>query len=243
MSKYTKGAGRETRRKRRRPRSRQAVIREAERQQHGHGANIARDYDKLKSVVELQYRQLRMGERLALPAAKSDAHLITRATRDSWKPRLSVDTVRELMSQAGESVAVRRGGLAQPAHIDWPYTGESVPTLFPTPGWNIYGEKGQTGLRNVGFNALGLDSADLDEQLERIEQRQRLTRDFCPIFLTNNPSFAEFRRRQFVFEYLPIVIVEPDSEDESFEPKWLCYFRGRLDILVSKWGITSIVEL
>src|SRR4030095_17255965 len=73
--------------------------------------------------------------------------------------------------------------------------------------------------------------------VEFVEQHQSQDRRFVPVFLTDSTEANIFRRRGFVFEYLP----PPDRVRLRGSKSWADYAAERRRLLARKWGMADII--
>lgn len=124
---------------------------------------------------------------------------------------------------------------APPEDADWWPVARRMPrALAPTPGWACHGLKGRVD-KVVGVSVCGFDREEVERIVAMIAERQRRTRDFVPVFLTDALDFDVFRAGGFVFEYVP----PPDRR--AAIGNWGTYLSRRRALLERKWGVSTVI--
>jgi hypothetical protein len=116
-------------------------------------------------------------------------------------------------------------------------TRSSLRPLDPPPGWRCF-TGNRVGLR-IGFTVFGMTTDEIDEVVSKVEERQLSSRDFIPVFVSDNDDFEVFRSRGYVFEYVPKVFSRCRSNQRAERR----YLKQRLDIITAKWGLSELVDL
>lgn len=126
--------------------------------------------------------------------------------------------------------------IAAPDWSFWPTPEEVERPLLPTPGKRCYTLKGAP-LKVIGISVCGLSREAIESIVHFIEQHQSRDRRFVPVFLTDATESNIFRRRGFVFEYLP----PPDRVRLRGSKPWAEYAAERRRLLARKWGMADII--
>ncbi|MDB5538999.1 MAG: glycosyltransferase family 2 protein [Devosia sp.] len=87
----------------------------------------------------------------------------------------------------------------------------------------------------VGVSVMGLRGVDLDRVVGGVAAEQRKSKDFKPVFLTDQPDFLPFVSRGYSFEYLSTFrdYLAPRAEEGR---------ETRRGVLTTKWGLSRIVN-
>lgn len=118
----------------------------------------------------------------------------------------------------------------------WPTPEDDSRPLMPAPGLRAYGLKGMP-LKVIGISLCGFSREEIEPVVEFVEQHQSQDRSFVPVFLTDTTAANIFRRRGFVFEYLP----PPDRVHLRGSKSWADYAAERRRLLARKWGMSDII--
>jgi len=110
-------------------------------------------------------------------------------------------------------------------------------SLVPVPGWKCLAVD-QPQIR-IGFLLFGMTPENTQEGVEAVEQRQVRSRDFTPVFVTDNPDLAPFRNRGYVVEYVSSLITSSGKKNRAHQD----YLEARLELIRAKWGLGSLVDL
>ena len=159
------------------------------------------------------------------------------------------DSAREL--HAFENFAVESGQRPDLFQLDHGATGASrrnvesaqerasidIKPLVPNPGWKCLSV--DLPQMRIGFTLFGMTPQAIDEAVEVVEQRQVRSRDFTPVFVTDDTNLAPFRVRGYVVEYIPTRVTLGDRNN-SFERQ---YLSARLELIRMKWGLGEFVDL
>jgi hypothetical protein len=116
-------------------------------------------------------------------------------------------------------------------------TKEGLKSLVPTPGWKCLAVD-QPQIR-IGFLLFGMTPESVEEAVEAVEQRQVRSRDFSPVFVTDNPDLAPFRDRGYVVEYVPLSITSNRKKNRAHRHD----LQGRLELIEAKWDLDNLVDL
>lgn len=176
---------------------------------------------RLKEVVERQFAEL-TALRLMMPGgdppvvADGSAH---RSFRRSIAPAANTRTMRR----------------SDPAL--WPTARRPANPLWPNVGFANYALD-RSGAKVIGFAVFGMDEQDLEDAVKFVEDSQRRTRDFVPLFLTDATAIGSFRKRGYSYEYFP-----RHRLSRSNAPVLREYAEARLDLVRRKWGLVGIVTL
>lgn len=119
----------------------------------------------------------------------------------------------------------------------WPTHETHAMGLRPNAGWAAYALT-QSGTGVIGFSLCGLSSGEVEAGIEMVAATQRRTRNFIPLFLTDQPDLAPFRNRGFVVEYLPATAPSYVSDE-----RWAEYIAARRAFLLRKWNLARIVDI
>jgi len=123
-----------------------------------------------------------------------------------------------------------------PDRAFWPTPDDEGRPLAPAPGLRAYALKG-TPLKVIGISVCGFSRPEIEPIVEFIEQHQSRDRQFVPVFLTDTTDANVFRRRGFVFEYLP----PPERVRLRGRKSWADYAAERRRLLALKWGMADII--
>ncbi len=123
-----------------------------------------------------------------------------------------------------------------PDRAYWPTPAEDGRPLVPAPGLRAYALKGAP-LKVIGISVCGFSREELEPLVEFVEQHQSQDRRFVPVFLTDSTEANIFRRRGFVFEYLP----PPARVRLRGSKSWADYAAERRRLLARKWGMADII--
>jgi len=118
----------------------------------------------------------------------------------------------------------------------WPTPDDNSRPLMPAPGLRAYALKG-TPLKVIGISLCGFSREEIEPLVEFVEQHQSQDRTFVPVFLTDTTAANIFRRRGFIFEYLP----PPDRVRLRGSKSWGDYAAERRRLLARKWGMSDII--
>jgi hypothetical protein len=119
----------------------------------------------------------------------------------------------------------------------WPTARQPANPLWPNVGFANYAMD-RSSAKVVAFAVFGLDDDDLDEAVRFVEDSQRRTRDFVPIFLTDSPAITAFRKRGYSYEYFPRHRMTRTNAADMRR-----YAEGRLEMVRRKWGVAGVVTL
>jgi hypothetical protein len=123
-----------------------------------------------------------------------------------------------------------------PDQAFWPTPAEDGRPLVPAPGLRAYALKGMP-LKVIGISVCGFSREEIEPLVEFVEQHQSQDRRFVPVFLTDSTEANIFRRRGFVFEYLP----PPARVRLRGSKSWADYAGERRRLLARKWGMADII--
>ena len=123
-----------------------------------------------------------------------------------------------------------------PDRAFWPTPADNSRPLVPAPGLRAYALKG-VPLKVIGISVCGFSRQEIEPIVEFVEQHQSQDRRFIPVFLTDSTEANIFRRRGFVFEYLP----SPDRVRLRGSKSWTDYAAERRRLLARKWGMADII--
>jgi hypothetical protein len=126
--------------------------------------------------------------------------------------------------------------LPAPDPAFWPTPAEDSRPLVPAPGLRAYALKGAP-LKVIGISVCGFSREEIEPLIEFVEEHQSQDRSFVPVFLTDSTAANIFRRRGFVFEYLP----PPDRIRLRGSKSWADYAAERRRLLARKWGMADII--
>lgn len=109
--------------------------------------------------------------------------------------------------------------------------------LTPNPGWKCLAvDRPQI---RIGFTLFSMTAEVIEKAVKEIETRQVRSRDFTPVFLTDNSDLSSFRARGYVIEYLPESITSRAQRSRNDRR----YLRDRIAFIAAKWGLTKVVDL
>jgi hypothetical protein len=171
-----------------------------------------------------RYRELvqNLASRLAIleerwSAASSGAPLVT--VFETFG-RLEAAPAADGMEAPLQNTVPAQAGSNDPAKAE-----EELNPLVPNPGWKCLAVD-RPQLR-IGFTLFGMTNSEVEQAIEVIEQRQLRSRDFVPVFVTEQLDLAPFRSRGYVVEL---------ALDETSRAR-------RLEFLANKWGLHKLVDL
>lgn len=176
---------------------------------------------RLKEVVERQFAEL-TALRMMMPPGSSPIVVDGtpyRISRRCYGPAANTRTTRP----------------SDP--ILWPTARQPANPLWPNVGFANY-TLDRSRAKAVGFAVLGMNVEDLEDAVRFVEDNQRRSRDFVPLFLTDSPAIASFRKRGYSYEYLP-----PHRLTRTNAAALREYAEARLDLVRRKWGLAGIVTL
>lgn len=140
----------------------------------------------------------------------------------------------------------RRDYAAPPQHPDgvrvpedWPRRSGDPEPLRPNPGWACH-TLTATACDVVGYSVVGLAPDAVERAVAAIDEQQRSTLDFVPVFLTDATEFEPFRSRGYAFEHFPAA--SRWTELDGTVP-WQAYAEARLETVRRKWGLRRLVRL
>lgn len=119
----------------------------------------------------------------------------------------------------------------------WPSRPVPEGPLHPNPGFLNY-SIALSVTKVLGVAVLGLRGAELEKVVDEVQESQRRTQDFIPVFLTDTTETGLFRKRGYVYEYLPAFGVGSGHELTLKEVA-----RRRLNFLQAKWGMAGIITI
>lgn len=126
-----------------------------------------------------------------------------------------------------------RHGIKQ---VPVPEAAPAGPALRPFPGHAAISLR-DTSIKNIGFDVLGLTTAQTAAFVDLVAERQRKQHNFVPVFFTDSQEFHIFRKHGFVFEYLP------PPEDQASTPgsyDWVARTAERKAAFKAKWGVSEL---
>ena len=109
--------------------------------------------------------------------------------------------------------------------------------LTPNPGWKCLAVD-QPQIR-IGFTLFGMNAEAIEEAVEVVENRQVRSRDFTPVFITDNTDLRPFRIRGYVVEYISDSITVNLKGNRDLDR----YVSARLELIRAKWGLGELVDL
>lgn len=119
----------------------------------------------------------------------------------------------------------------------WPTVRKPANPLWPNVGFGNYALD-RSSAKVIGFAVFGMNDDDLEDAVRFVEDNQRRTRDFVPLFLTDATTISSFRKRGYSYEYFP-----PHRLTRANAPMLREYAEARLDLARRKWGLAGIVAL
>ena len=122
---------------------------------------------------------------------------------------------------------------------DWPRRPVDPEPLRPNPGWACHTLKA-TACDVVGYSVIGLLPDEIERVVAAVDEQQRSTLDFVPVFLTDTTEFEPFRSRGYAFEHFPAA--SRWAELDGTVP-WQARAEARLDMVRRKWGLQRLVRL
>ena len=176
---------------------------------------------RLREVVERQFAEL-TALRLMMP---------------SGDPPVVVDAspYRGLRRAIGPAGNTRTSRSSDP--VLWPTARKPANQLWPNVGFGNYALD-RSKAKVIGFALFGMTDEDLEDAVRFVEDNQRRTRDFVPLFLTDATTISSFRRRGYSYEYFP-----SHRLTRTNAPVLRDYAEARLDLVRRKWGLAGIVTL
>lgn len=176
---------------------------------------------RLREVVERQFAEL-TALRMMMPSG--DPPIVVDAT--------PYRSSRRSVGPAGNS---RTSRLSDP--VLWPTARKPATALWPNVGFGNYAlDRSKTKV--IGFALFGMNDEDLEDAVKFVEDNQRRTRDFVPLFLTDATTISCFRKRGYSYEYFP-----RHRLTRTNAPVLRQYAEARLDLVRRKWGLVGIVTL
>ena len=184
-------------------------------------ATLHAEIKRLKEVVERQFAELTALRMMTPPGSAP----------------IGVDGTHFATARAKVSPAAnhRTERLSDP--ILWPTARKPANPLWPNVGFASYALD-RSRAKAVGFAVLGMNEEDLEDAVRFVEDNQRRSRDFVPLFLTDSPAIGAFRKRGYSYEYLPGHRVTRTNAAALRE-----YGEARLEFVRRKWGLAGIVTL
>lgn len=122
--------------------------------------------------------------------------------------------------------------LRPPLPDGWPTFGGGGRSMMPLPGWSFPDGRGGD-MPVVAVALFGLDRAGIGLAVDQVAERQRASRGFVPIFLTDVADHGPFRRRGYLVEYFPPELAGADVR----------HFRDRFEHVWTKWGASRLIDL
>jgi hypothetical protein len=178
-----------------------------------------RDYELqiLRRRVELQQRTIEtMRESL---------------DRTATKPR-SVTIVPRL--ERAKPISLRQQPVQAISMPWWPALGPPKSGLRPPSGLACQSLNG-TDVAAIVFAVFGLEGEALDKAVANVAERQRVSMNFVPVFLTDCVDHSTFRRRGYVFEYFPKTLYGSHGNGPAFQDKMFVAWK--------KWSVGSLIDL
>lgn len=200
--------------------------------------------EKLRQRLEVVSREnQRFRERLELMASQN-YQLRERVKDSTGSPPevVSFEEIRSLEQENSQGAVEPRwkSTCCKPDFYfsEWfPAFQNGIAPLKPAPGSRCL--TAHRAPIRIGFRIFGLDSEMLDQQVTAVEDRQLRERDFIPVFVTDCSDFSTFRRRGYVFEYIPPTIANATSSRRSLRR----ILNDRLTLIKAKWDLIDIVDL
>ena len=85
--------------------------------------------------------------------------------------------------------------------------------------------------------AVGFDEPGMDELARRVEQAQRLTGGFVPVFVVDTPAFGPIRTRGYALEH----VLGREAWEQFFDPVgWTDYRLERIGTLWRDYGASQV---
>ena len=144
---------------------------------------------------------------------------------------------REPTAEPATGSPAKTDSIHPPGQSPQPETRVELKSLVPTPGWKCLAVD-QPQIR-IGFLLFGMTSENVEEALEAVEKRQVRSRDFTPVFVTDNPDLAPFRDRGYVVEYVPPSITSNEKKNRAHRHD----LQTRLEFIEEKWDLDNLVDL
>jgi hypothetical protein len=116
----------------------------------------------------------------------------------------------------------------------WPAAPNPKVSLRPPPG-AACASLANSSAGVIGVALFGLSEAEVERAVAQISARQRLDMNFIPIFMTDCPNQAIFRRAGYLAEYFP-------TGTYGHSPDYGA-FRDKFELVWRKWGIGSLIDL
>jgi glycosyltransferase involved in cell wall biosynthesis len=176
-----------------------------------------RELQALRSRVELQQRTIEtMRESLNRAAVKPRSVTIEPCLEQA-KPTSSLpQPVQAISMPWWPALAPPKSGLRPPA-------GPACQSLD------------DADVTAIAFAVFGLGGEALDKAVSNVAERQRVSMNFVPVFLTDCADHGAFRRRGYVFEYFPKALYESLASGPAFQDKMFVAWK--------KWGVGSLIDL
>jgi hypothetical protein len=199
---------------------------------------------KLRQRLEVVSREnQRFRERLELMASQN-FHLRERVKSTAGSPPevVSFEEIPPLEGKRSE-VAIEPRWKSTCRHTGWyfsdwfPAFQNGIAPLNPAPGARCL--TAHRAPIRIGFRFFGLDVEALETHVKAVEERQLRERDFIPVFVTDCSDFSIFRRRGYVFEYIPPMIANAPAGKRGLRR----ILNDRLTLIKAKWNLSDIVDL
>jgi hypothetical protein len=173
----------------------------------------------LSSIIDLMRNRIeRIQKKTRELSAFEDFGLVSRQLREL----LAVDT---------RSAARRETRTADQGNAN------DLKPLVPNPGWKCLAVD-EPQIR-IGFTLFGMNAEAIEEAVEVVEYRQVRSRDFTPVFITDNADLRPFRIRGYVVEYISDSITGNSTGNRDLDR----YLSARLELIKAKWGLGELGDL
>lgn len=181
--------------------------------------SIRQSETALRETVELQHRTIEVLQTALERYAAEVGDLIT--IRPRFRSQVQVCQIQPDVANANTKTW-------------WPAL--SIPKI-PMQASNTQTHLGlnEPKITVVAVSVLGIDGQRLDNAISIISERQRQSRDFIPVFLTDASDQALLRSHGYIFEYFPKASYQPERNVESFRQKLLLVWK--------KWNVISLIDL
>jgi hypothetical protein len=116
----------------------------------------------------------------------------------------------------------------------WPALTPPEAALRPPAGLACQSLNGDD-VAAIAFAVFGLEGEALDKAEANVAERQRVSMNFAPVFLTDCADHGAFRRRGYVFEYFPKALYGSPASGPAFQDKMFLAWK--------KWDVGSLIDL
>ena len=197
---------------------------------------LAAETAELRERIESQFREREILEK-RIDALTKGAGIVAKIVTiaDTFPRQLSGDGMG---AQATSHPLFKPSEPPRTPEPWWPTSEREPASLVPNAGWACFSLNGKS-TKVLGISVCGFKEEKLSGIVDMIAARQRIARDFKPVFLTDSLQFCLFRRYNYVFEYFP----HPDKRNGPRSAEdWRTYAAARRDFVMKKWNITEVIQ-